>query len=436
MTVRKSVLSSTHRLFDTAHFTFVTLSNGIRVWIQTPKIRISDEGILAAILPRVGGIQDPPDKSGVSHYFEHVLSRGTERFPSREALFRPVKVRGGTADIASARSMYTYCATLLPIEHLATAAEALYQIVAEPLIRSEDVAMEQGVILEELALQKSTGHTVATWQYLEALFGAHPLRTNVLGTEDSIRSITAEDLRAFHHRFYHAGNVELICGGAFADRPDVYSVLDKHFGSWRVQEKAALPDASLLPIGKEGSQVIECAGTHRDSIRFLWLVPKVSFEDACAIEMLAAALSSGTDSLLLRALREKHGLGYEDRLVQAWYLPDCCLIQFYCPTDRLHFERVESIFRAVLDELDEAAVWSYQQQAQLARRRAFVSPCAACAPSRYTWDFDLPDQIVAYGWPISHHEWERKSDSVSTEHVLRWARYLLDHKPFVVELMD
>ncbi len=420
------------RRHDTALYHPHTLSNGIVVWLQKSTLIPSNEGFLFIVFSGVGGRLDPANRPGVAHYFEHIPHRGTVRYPSREALMNPVAELGGSADVANTTADRIIYAAFLPEENLRTAAETIFEIAENPLLRTEDIELERDAILKEYEKQQSSGDIVSSWCFLRALYGEHPLGSNVLGTPDSIRAITPGDVRAFHERFYHAGNLVLFCGGAFAERNDAIRTLEKQFGSIRAGQKTDLTLDHPIPFKKTGRVRVHEPKAGRDSIRMAWLLPTVTARDAVAITELGRVLSYGTSSPLFKELRESGGLVYEHNLVRCESRHDASLIRFLCPTEKKHFSTAERIFFDVLQGLDSSYVVECHRRAQLERKRTFLTPRIACYDPVDTPD--AIDDLLVYRRPISHHERETLHDSLTLESIFRWRDFLLETKPFVVEI--
>ena len=142
----------------------------------------------------VGSRDEPPELSGVSHFLEHLLFKGT---PTRSAqdISRSVDRVGGDFNAFTAKE-YTAYYCRLPARHAAFGIELLGDVLIRPALRDADVDSERQVILEELAMDDDSPDDVAHRMFTAQLFADHPLGRETAGDRDTVQAITADDVRA------------------------------------------------------------------------------------------------------------------------------------------------------------------------------------------------------------------------------------------------
>ncbi len=387
--------------YDNSKFACATLSNGIPVWIQEPEFVPSHEGVLLAFLNNVGAICDPIGLEGCAHFFEHIPGRGTENHPFAGSLKNACDKIGASYNWSTSEraTKYVYGG---PLWHFHALADLLAETTLRPLITPEGVEVELGVILEELTRAKSGSGFSKTPRIREHLFRG--LRYHrALGTEESIKRIDASALRAFHESYYHAGNIALVIGGAFAELPrnEVIDQLEKSFGS--VAHSLPAPGVRFAPCALSSSERHEFAGRNyrRSSFTRMALFPFTSFRDYIALDLLRDV----TRRALAKDLRDKRGIIYETDVLSVAAVGDAVLVNFDVLTDPANFSILKERFVESLSGVSNEDIRERLRGLQLTRPNGFAHPISACK--------DLPHEIRSLGTYRSTGEWRRTRDTLT-----------------------
>lgn len=413
-----------HRKYDTSVFEKHELSNGINIWLQKPPILVSENGALVAFFKGVGSQADPLNEPGMAHFLEHIPFRGTEKKPSTSAIVKPLEDVGGEIN-AQTSIFFTNFVVDTPSDSFDLALETLYEITMRPSIAEKEVDVEVGAIASEYDRKMAEGDNVRWENLFKAIFPNSAWDHFPVGTMATIRNMTAEKLRHFHSQFYHAGNLEIICGGSFSSEEDVIEKIASYFGCIPKGERFNLctdnwerqPLSRICLNNKQFGQ---------DMLFEVFSLPQLSIREESAIAFLRELLTKGLDSLLVKELRVKRGLVYSSNL--------CCLEQFpgkykfelTLPTRRQNFEDGRDIFREVLKKIDLDYIVSKQRARQVERKTLFKTAVGVCPG--ISWE------ILFRGRPFSYWEDEELQDSLTVEEVLRWRDYLLDADSTVVEM--
>lgn len=188
------------------------LKNGLRVII------LEDHKAPVAtfqIWYRVGSIDEPKGKTGLSHLFEHMAFRGTQRYGSKE-LSKIVQKNGGI-DNAYTTKDYTAYFQILPSERIHLSIELEADRLMNLLLREEDLQYERAVVMEERRLRYEDDPEASLFEEVQlAAFKAHPYRWPVIGFMSDLRSITREDLLSYYRKFYTPSNAFIIVAGDVA----------------------------------------------------------------------------------------------------------------------------------------------------------------------------------------------------------------------------
>lgn len=186
-----------------------TLSNGLEV-ILIPNDRVP--AVSHMLWVRVGAADDPPGKSGLAHYHEHLMFKGTPTVPEGE-YSRRLAALGGEFNAFTGSDFTGYYVNIAR-EHLPLVMELEADRMRHLAPSADAYATELNVIIEERE-SRVENNPIAQWgeQMQAALFHHHPYRIPIIGWMHEIRTLTPEDTRRFHQRWYQAPNMVLVVAG-------------------------------------------------------------------------------------------------------------------------------------------------------------------------------------------------------------------------------
>jgi len=415
-------------MHDTAVFERILLDNGIPVWLQKSSIQLDYEGILIAVFNGVGSRLDPSDRYGIAHAFEHLPFRGTRTKPSMVEIREPLHAVGGTCGAGTSLE-YTCYKVRAPEDFSTLAVETLYALTMEPLLRSDDIERERSVLYEEYKRLMSDEGARVWSEVLRALFSNHPLGHEVIGSLATMETMTAGELRSFHDQYYHCGTLQLICGGMFSRNSSaMLSLLNDSFGKLLQLETSRQPvsvDHALMP---RGSVTINETRCRRDYLILSFPSTLRNDRDRVIRPFLANVLANRPDDLLLKKLRDEMGIVYESHLChfEHFRTAGMSLFQFFCPTDRSHFEKALSAFYEALAEVTPDYIEKRKGEAQLLRRTGFTHPISACEYA--------VSELTERGVLTSHSEDSELFDSLDPKEILAFRDELLNGEPFAVHI--
>ena len=159
----------------------------------------------------VGSRDEPDHLSGVSHFLEHLLFKGTDTRTAQE-LARGVDRRGGDFNAFTSKE-YTAYYCRLPARHASFCIELLGDVLTRPALRADDVNGERQVILEELAMDDDSPDDVAHRRFSAALFEGHALGRDPAGDRAHVQAITPQDVRDFFGQHYRAEAMVVAAAG-------------------------------------------------------------------------------------------------------------------------------------------------------------------------------------------------------------------------------
>ena len=272
------------------------LPNGLDVIAETSASAVSTSvGFFVA----TGSRDETDDVSGVSHFLEHMVFKGTAEISGDEINHR-FDAMGASANAFTSEEDTVYYASVLP-EQQHEAVELLAAMM-RPALRDPDFDTEKLVILEEIRMYDDQPPFGADDRCRAAFFGSHPLGRSVLGTVESITALPAAAMRDYHRRRYAADGMVLAASGAI-DFPALVESAKRLCGDWEPAEPATRrrpqpPREAARP----GTERIVKASAALDYAVWMVAGPDEFHADRHAARLLAMALGDSSGSRLYWSL--------------------------------------------------------------------------------------------------------------------------------------
>ena len=276
------------------------LDNGLTIATDpVPAARSVAIGVWVA----VGSRDEPAELSGVSHFLEHLLFKGT---PTRTAtdISRAVDRVGGDINAFTSKE-YTAYYCRMPRRRGATGIELIGDVLTRSLLEADDVESERQVILEELAMDDDSPDDVAVRTLTRQLFGDHGLGRDTAGERSTVRSIGPDDIREFFTAHYRTGATTVAVAGD-VDHDDVVAQVEQSFadmpaGDGRIPRTAPGSSDDDVAIDDDSEQVHLAIGG-RSVAR--------TDPDREALDVVNHVFGGGLSSRLFDEIRERRGLAY------------------------------------------------------------------------------------------------------------------------------
>src|SRR5579871_245341 len=250
-----------------------TLPNGLQVVViqdhRTPVVT-------QMIWYKVGSADETPGKSGLAHFLEHLMFKGTARHPAGE--FSQTVQRIGGNENAFTSADYTGYFQRVPREQLGTMMEFEADRMTGLVLKDENVLPERDVVLEEFNMRVANNPEARlTEQIMAALYLNHPYGRPVIGWHHEIEKLGREDALAFYRRFYAPNNATLIIAGD-VDPNEVRPLAERTFGA--VAAQPAIPARRVRPQEPEqvAPRTVTLADPHveQPAMKRTFLVPSAT----------------------------------------------------------------------------------------------------------------------------------------------------------------
>ena len=362
-----------------------TLPNGLQVVVipdrRTPVVT-------QMIWYKVGSADETPGKSGLAHFLEHLMFKGTARHPEGE--FSKTVLRIGGTENAFTSSDYTGYFQRVPREQLARMMEFEADRMTGLVLKDENVLPERDVVLEEFNMRVANNPEARlVEQIMAALYLNHPYGRPVIGWHQEIEKLDREDALAFYKRFYAPNNAILVIAGD-VETQDIRPMVERTFGG--IPAQPAISAHRLRPQEPEPAAprtvTLSDPRVEQTSVRRYYLVPSANTAaagESPALDVLAQLMGSGSNSYLYRALvidrplAVSAGAGYQGTSLDS--------TQFQIsvsPKPGVEFPQIEQVIDGVITDIERnpiraedlervktqliaAAIYAQDNQATLAR---------------------------------------------------------------------
>jgi len=337
--------------------TTFTLPNGLQVVViadrRTPVVT-------QMIWYKVGSADETPGKSGLAHFLEHLMFKGTSKHPAGE--FSKTVLRVGGNENAFTSTDYTGYFQRVPREQLAKMMEFEADRMTGLILKDENVLPERDVVLEEFNMRVANNPDARlTEQVMAALYLNHPYGRPVIGWRHEIEKLDREDALAFYKRFYAPNNATLVITGD-VDAKEVRPLVERAYGE--IAAQPAIPAQRIRPQEPVPSAprtvTLSDARVEQPSVRRYYLVPSATTAaagESPALDVLAQLMGGGANSYLYRALVVDRQLavrasaGYQGTSLDAAHF-----VISASPKPGIEFSQIEQVIDGVISDVGQNAV--------------------------------------------------------------------------------
>jgi predicted Zn-dependent peptidase len=335
-----------------------TLLNGLRVvCVEMPHLHSAE----LSVYIKAGGRNDPPGKTGLSHFLEHMLFRGTEEFGSSLEIENAFEAIGGAPNAATDAESTCYYSRIHP-GHIKRGMEIFASMLLRPLLTG--IEIEKRIITEEAREdlnekgEEINPDTIAS----RLLWPQHPLGRSTIGTLESINGMCQEDMTA-HLQAYYRPNATVVVVSGPVHSHEVFACAEAVFGIWQAGPiPLAMPAIKRHPSPRT-SFVQDSDSQMNLQLAFLGL-PRGDTRFT-ALRLLRRILAGGASSRLYLRLREELGIIYSvEAAIGAYDETGCFAIDLSTAPETLAQAievTLEELARITTDPIPEAELERVRQ---------------------------------------------------------------------------
>lgn len=278
----------------------IKLDNGLRIAVQKSEhAKTCSMGIWVAS----GSCYETPQTAGTSHFIEHMLFRGTQK---RSALDIAVEMDeiGGILNAYTAKDMTCFYAHTLT-EHMPKALDIICDMIINPRLSPEDIELEKGVIKEEIAMYEDSPEDLCADTYYENVWEGSMLGSNILGTTETVDSVTRESLCAHLEKFYVPERMVISFSGNF-DEEKAIEICKSYFSEMKNT------GFEIAPVPVEYCKGITVVKKDFMQNQLILGFPGIALTDERrhTVSLISSILGSASSSRLFQRIREELGLVY------------------------------------------------------------------------------------------------------------------------------
>lgn len=306
MTLRRASTRTLLEGADGARVRRTTLPNGLRIITEdVPGVRSVSFGVWVG----VGSRDETPQQTGSAHFLEHLLFKGTHRRSAWE-ISSSIEAVGGEMNAFTTKEYTCYYARVLDTD-TELAVDVICDLVTDGLLAADDIEGERQVILEEIAMNEDDPGDVVHDLFMQTYYGPTPLGRSILGTQDSIRTLSARGIRSFYKRNYVPDRIVVAAAGSI-DHDEIVRMVRRAFDQ-HVDESEPhnrRPSTRDVAAHGRGSTAVLDRPLEQANIVVGFKGIRRSDDRRYALGVLNAALGGGMSSRLFQEVREQRGMAY------------------------------------------------------------------------------------------------------------------------------
>jgi len=253
---------------------------------------------------RCGSRFEAAGHTGISHFIEHLLFKGTRNRSTAE-IAQAIDSVGGQLDAFTEKEYVGFYAKVLD-EHLPFAFDLLSDIVLNPAFPVKEMHRERNVIFEEINMIEDSPQELILDLFMEDCWKEHPLGWPISGTKQSVARIARKDVRGFFADHYHAGNMVIAVAGNIR-HPQVFKLAERYFSNLKA---GAAASTGIPPRAHPGRNIRCKSNLEQTHLCLGTMSPPMASDERYGAHLLSNILGGGMSSRLFQNIREKRGLVY------------------------------------------------------------------------------------------------------------------------------
>lgn len=390
------------------------LDNGIPVLIDNIE---SINTVSLGIFVNTGSRNEYPEESGVSHYIEHMMFKGTETRTAKE-ISEIIDNEGGMINAYTSRDLTVYYIQMLS-NKIGTGIDVLSDMFMNSTFSEENLEKERNVIIEEIRMYDDIPEEIIHDENVKyAVTGVQS--NSVLGTIESLKGITRERFLKYFNEQYVASNLVISVAGK-VDVDEIYSLLNKGLGKFRDSNFRRDIDTSFIINGgenlikKETNQVHLCFNTRGNGVKDDMKYPGA---------IISSVLGGNMSSRLFQKIREERGLAYSVYSYGTAFL-EGGLFTIYAGTTKESYKEVLEIIKNEFNDIRENGITESELQKS---KNQFLSMLTFSLESSKGKMSRMANSYLLYDKVIDIDEIIEKIEKITLEDIKKTAEYLFQEE--------
>jgi len=400
-----------------------TLPNGARIVTEVV------ESVYSAAIDlwiEVGSAYESASNSGVSHFIEHMLFKGTKT-RSAERLMEEIEDVGGMLSASTSREITKLYGHMLG-DCLPVAVDIMLDMVQNPLFAQADLALERKVILDEIDMYDDDPGDVAQELVYQHLWQGSPQAMPITGDSRAVKAMSRETLLGFYKQFYRPERMIVSVAGNFDEETTIKSLSQKLMA---FDTTTSAPDGAMLrpPVPKTSKfRILEDWETEMAQLIIAMPGLKNSDKLQTALQVLDLCLTTSASSRLFKEVREKRGLAYNIGSVQHSYR-DCGL---YGVAAAVNPANAAHVYELIFIEFERLKKEGLTDREILRAKNQLRTDLLMDKESMTGRSTENASDLLFFDRLIPLEERQAEIDAVSNEQIVELAKLLFTEPPSVV----
>lgn len=318
------------------------LKNGLKVLLIESK---KSPVVAVQMWVKTGSADESQGVEGISHFIEHLVFKGSEKFKVGE-MAQAIEGAGGVLNAYTTFDQTVFYVTLSKA-FADTGLEVISEMMGRPRFDESEINNEREVVIEEIKRSLDSPHQQASRLLFSTVYQKHPYGVPVIGYDDNIRRISREQIVQYYRQRYVPQNMNLVVVGDF-DPKEMKKKIEKFFGSFK-KFKLTKVVRKIEPKQKKQRLAVRKAEFSESFLHISWPTVPTRHRDAMALSVLAIVLGQGESSRLVgRIKNEKHLVNAVGTGVFQAKEPG-----FFSISATLKKERVQAVLEAIQEEISQ-----------------------------------------------------------------------------------
>lgn len=271
------------------------------------------QSVTVLALVNVGSRFEEPRLWGISHFLEHMVFKGTEKYPEAQTLAAAVDAIGARFNAFTSKE-YTGYYVKAASKGMELALDVVSDMLLTPKLLQEDIDREKGVIVEEINMYADMPASHIATCFEQMVYAEGTLGHDIIGTKETVSQFTSKDFQDHLHDWYGRGNIVLILSGddQAIQQPSLLEKVDQLFQKGDAKQRQALKASEHLGNAPLTDQKLTVVHRATEQAHFVLGFPALKRSDVRrpALSLLNVLLGGNMSSRLFNEVREKRGLCY------------------------------------------------------------------------------------------------------------------------------
>ena len=279
--------------------------NNLRiVTIDVPNSKLASISVFVGI----GSRYEDEDQSGISHFIEHILFKGTKSRPNPWDIASAIESVGGVLNASTEQEMTTYWSKV-PQRHLYSSIDLIFDMLRNSRFEKIGIDKERLVICEELNMIYDNPENRVEYLMDKLLWPNHPLGNEIAGTKNTVMNMTIDEMIQFKNNNYIPNNIVISIAGKLSHNKIVSYIEELNKDWFNSDDISKYKDVSIT----QAKPAFNLEYRKTEQSHMIMALPGLSIKDLqkYSLDLISIYLAGGMSSKLFVELREKHGLVYD-----------------------------------------------------------------------------------------------------------------------------